>query len=69
MSLRGPKGRGNLLRDGQTSASSRWGAAHRSPSVEPKKPSLSLRLLRFARNDTHQLSCYKVLVSNRIILF
>ena len=33
MSLRGPKGRGNLLPD------------------EQKKPSLSLRLLRFARND------------------
>jgi len=32
MSLRGPKGRGNLLRDGQ------------------KKPSLSLRLLRFVFN-------------------
>jgi len=33
MSLRGPKGRGNLFRNGQ------------------KKPSLFLRLLRFARND------------------
>ncbi len=52
--LGGPKGRGNLLRDGQTSASSRRGEARRSPAVEPKKPSLSLRLLRFARNDTHQ---------------